>query len=112
VTTAESHRRIAIVEVMGRHAGFLALARRMGSRPGIDSRTTRRHQSGRRASHGDLRESKNVVIVCGEGIVDESMRAWRQQRSTVRRATSAERASARASTDRGDGDDYFRERGG
>ena len=31
-TTAESHRRIAIVEVMGRHSGYLALGRGTASR--------------------------------------------------------------------------------
>ena len=31
-TTAESHRRIAIIEVMGRHSGYLAWARRTASR--------------------------------------------------------------------------------
>ena len=31
-TTAESHRRIAIVEVMGRHSGYLALGSMYGQR--------------------------------------------------------------------------------
>ena len=70
-TTAESHRRIAIVEVMGRHSGYIALGSSYG-RPDIvlgpevplelDRLTDRVRQI------YDLQ--KNVVIVCGEGIVD------------------------------------------
>jgi 6-phosphofructokinase len=72
-TTAESHRRIAIIEVMGRHAGYIALGTAFGQ-PDIvlvpecplnaDVLVER------------IRElyslQKNVVIVCGEGIVDEN----------------------------------------
>ncbi len=71
-TTAESHRRIAIVEVMGRHSGFIALGSAYGqpdmvlvpeSPINVDRIIERiRHLY-------DLQ--KNVVIVCGEGIVDE-----------------------------------------
>ena len=70
-TTAESHRRIAIIEVMGRHSGYIALGSAYG-RPDIilvpevavdlESLTERVKQI------YDLQ--KNVVIVCGEGIVD------------------------------------------
>jgi ATP-dependent phosphofructokinase / diphosphate-dependent phosphofructokinase len=71
-TTAESHRRIAIVEVMGRHSGYIALGSMYGQpdlilipeRPlDIDILTER------------IKEiyalQKNVVLVCGEGIVDQ-----------------------------------------
>lgn len=71
-TTAESHRRIAIIEVMGRHAGFIALATAYGQPDvvlvpevplNVDLLVER------------IRElyalQKNVVIVCGEGVVDE-----------------------------------------
>jgi 6-phosphofructokinase 1 len=70
-TTAESHRRIAIIEVMGRHSGYIALGSAYG-RPDIvlvpevpvdlESLTERVKQI------YDLQ--KNVVIVCGEGITD------------------------------------------
>jgi 6-phosphofructokinase len=71
-TTAESHRRIAIVEVMGRHSGYIALGSAYGqpdiifvpeSPVDVDLLVERLKQ---------LYElQKNVVIVCGEGIVDK-----------------------------------------
>ncbi len=71
-TTAESHRRIAIIEVMGRQSGYIALGTAYGQPDiilipeyplNIDLLVERiRHLY-------DLQ--KNVVIVCGEGIVDE-----------------------------------------
>lgn len=74
-TTAESHRRIAIIEVMGRHSGYIALGSSYG-RPDIllvpecplnpDALVERVKEI------YDLQ--KNVVIVCGEGIVDEQGR--------------------------------------
>jgi len=70
-TTAESHRRIAVVEVMGRHSGFIALGSSYGqpdlvlipeSPIDLDRIVDRvRHL---------YEEQKNVVIVCGEGIVN------------------------------------------
>jgi ATP-dependent phosphofructokinase / diphosphate-dependent phosphofructokinase len=71
-TTAESHRRIAIVEVMGRHSGYIALGSAYG-RPDIilvPEHPLDLEQLVERVKHTyDLQ--KNVVIVCGEGIVDE-----------------------------------------
>jgi 6-phosphofructokinase 1 len=74
-TTAESHRRIAIIEVMGRQSGYIALGTAYGQPDlilvpeyplEIDRIVERiRHLY-------DLQ--KNVVIVCGEGIVDEEGR--------------------------------------
>jgi 6-phosphofructokinase 1 len=74
-TTAESHRRIAIVEVMGRHSGYIALGSTYGQpdivlvpeiAPDLELLVARvKHLY-------DLQ--KNVVIVCGEGIVDEQGR--------------------------------------
>ncbi|HEV2329906.1 MAG TPA: 6-phosphofructokinase [Verrucomicrobiae bacterium] len=71
-TTAESHRRIAIVEVMGRHSGYIALGSAYGQPDiilvpefalDIDLLVQRIKQ---------LYEfQKNVVIICGEGIVDK-----------------------------------------
>jgi len=72
-TTAESHRRIAIVEVMGRHSGYLALGSMYGQpdlllvpehRVNVDMLVERIKEV------YDLQ--KHVVIVCGEGIIDEN----------------------------------------
>jgi 6-phosphofructokinase len=74
-TTAESHRRIAIIEVMGRHAGYLALGSSYG-RPDIILVPERpldiEHLVEQVKRLYDLQ--KNVVIVCGEGVVDEQGR--------------------------------------
>lgn len=74
-TTAESHRRIAIIEVMGRHSGYIALGTAYG-RPDIiliPEHAPDLEQLAERVKHlYDLQ--KNVVIVCGEGIVDEQGR--------------------------------------
>jgi len=74
-TTAESHRRIAIIEVMGRHSGYIALGTAYG-RPDIilvpESPLDLEHLVERVKHIYDLQ--KNVVIVCGEGIVDEQGR--------------------------------------
>ena len=74
-TTAESHRRIAIIEVMGRHSGYIALGTAYGQPDiilvpeiGLDLE----HLVERVKHLYDLQ--KNVVIVCGEGIVDEQGR--------------------------------------
>src|SRR6266480_3710182 len=71
-TTAESHRRIAIIEVMGRHSGYIALGTAYG-RPDIilvpEHPLDVEHLVERVKHLYDLQ--KNVVIVCGEGIVDE-----------------------------------------
>lgn len=71
-TTAESHRRIAIIEVMGRHSGYIALGTAYG-RPDIilvpEHPVDIEHLVERVKHIYDLQ--KNVVIVCGEGIVDE-----------------------------------------
>lgn len=74
-TTAESHRRIAIIEVMGRHSGYLALGAAYG-RPDIvlvpEAPLDSEQLVERVKQIYDLQ--KNVVIVCGEGIVDEQGR--------------------------------------
>lgn len=74
-TTAESHRRIAIIEVMGRHSGYIALASAYG-RPDIilvPEHAPDLEALAERVKHlYDLQ--KNVVIVCGEGIVDSQGR--------------------------------------
>ncbi|MEO2090345.1 MAG: 6-phosphofructokinase, partial [Gemmataceae bacterium] len=72
-TTAESHRRIAIVEVMGRHSGYIALGAMYGqpdillvpeSRINVDMLVSRIQEV------YDLQ--KHAVIVCGEGVLDEN----------------------------------------
>jgi 6-phosphofructokinase 1 len=74
-TTAESHRRIAIIEVMGRHAGYLALASAYG-RPDIVLVPEHALDLERLVERVKLIYDlqKNVVIVCGEGIVDDQGR--------------------------------------
>ena len=71
-TTAESHRRVAIVEVMGRHSGYIALGTAYGQPdlilvPEIPVNVAQLAE--RVQEIYDLQ--RNVVIVCGEGIVDE-----------------------------------------
>jgi ATP-dependent phosphofructokinase / diphosphate-dependent phosphofructokinase len=72
-TTAESHRRIAIIEVMGRRSGYIALGTAYGQ---PDIILVPEHPLNvdllvERVKYlYDLQ--KNVVIVCGEGIVDEN----------------------------------------
>jgi len=72
-TTAESHRRIAIVEVMGRHSGFIALGSMYGQ-PDLllvpESPINVESLVERIKEIYDLQ--KHVVIVCGEGVIDET----------------------------------------
>jgi 6-phosphofructokinase 1 len=74
-TTAESHRRIAIIEVMGRQSGYISLGAAYGQ-PDIiliPEYPLDMDLLIERVKHlYDLQ--KNVVIVCGEGIVDEGGR--------------------------------------
>lgn len=72
-TTAESHRRIAIVEVMGRHSGYIALGTAYGQPdmilvPEFPLNTALLVERVRET----YELQKNVVIVCGEGVVDEN----------------------------------------
>ena len=70
-TTAESHRRIAIVEVMGRHSGYLALGTAYGQ---PDILLVPEHRLNVDMLVERIKEiydlQKHCVIVCGEGIVD------------------------------------------
>ncbi len=70
-TTAESHRRIAIIEVMGRHSGYIALGSAYG-RPDIV--LVPEHPLDLELLVERVKEiydlQKNVVIVCAEGMVD------------------------------------------
>jgi 6-phosphofructokinase len=83
-TTAESHRRIAIIEVMGRHSGYIALGSAYGQ-PDITLVPECPLNLGllveRVKEVYDLQ--KNVVIVCGEGIVDETGRDLGDEESST-----------------------------
>lgn len=74
-STAESHRRIAIIEVMGRHSGYIALGAAYGQ-PDIVLVPEHPVQNDRLVDRVlELYElQKNVLIVCGEGVVDGSGR--------------------------------------
>ncbi len=83
-TTAESHKRISIIEVMGRHSGFIALGSAYGqpdivlvpeSPLNIETLTERVKQI--------YRLQKHVVIVCGEGIVNECGEALGDRHATL-----------------------------
>lgn len=70
-TTAESHRRIAVIEVMGRNSGYIALGTAYGQ---PDLILVPEHPLNPELLVERVKElyelQKNVVIVCGEGIVD------------------------------------------
>jgi 6-phosphofructokinase 1 len=83
-TTAESHRRVAIVEVMGRHSGYIALGTAYGQ-PDVllvpEAPIDVQNLVARVKEIYDAQQ--NVVIVCGEGIIDETGRVLgAAQRST------------------------------
>ena len=72
-TTAESHQRICIIEVMGRHSGYIALGTAYAQPdltlvPEVPVNVERLVQ--RVMEIYDLQ--RHVVIVCGEGIVDQT----------------------------------------
>lgn len=74
-TTAESHRRIAIIEVMGRHSGYIALGSTYGQPDIVLVPESPLNLDLLVEQIKDLYDlQKNVVIVCGEGIVDASGR--------------------------------------
>lgn len=114
-TTAESHRRIAIVEVMGRHSGYIALGSMYG-RPDLilvpeysldlDSLTERVKEI------YDLQ--KNVVIICGEGVVDEQGNVLGAEKISTdpagNKLLSGAAEALRQSLMERIGDDFFRSR--
>lgn len=74
-TTAESHRRVAIIEVMGRESGYIALGSAYGQPDLVlipEVPLDLDHIEQRVAEIYDLQ--KHVVIVVGEGVRDESGR--------------------------------------
>jgi len=82
-TTAESHRRIGIVEVMGRNSGYIALGTAYGQPDIILVPEVRVRIPALVERVRELYElQKNVVIVCGEGIVGEDGRELGAARET------------------------------
>lgn len=82
-TTAESHRRIAVVEVMGRHSGFIAIGSAYGQPdivliPEIPVDVPRLVDRVKEI----YERQQNVVIVCGEGVVDAEGKPLGASRST------------------------------
>jgi 6-phosphofructokinase 1 len=80
-TTAESHRRIVIIEVMGRHSGYIALGSAFGQPDvllvpehplDLDGLVDRVHEV--------YELQKHCVIVCAEGIVDARGRDLGQEK--------------------------------
>lgn len=112
-TTAESHRRIGIVEVMGRHSGYIALGSAYG-RPDIilvpEQPVDYEPLVERIKQIYDLQ--KNVVIVCGEGIVDKEERVLGDEFKSTdpagNRLLSGAAEVLRSKLIERIGDDYFR----
>jgi ATP-dependent phosphofructokinase / diphosphate-dependent phosphofructokinase len=71
-TTAESHRRIAIIEVMGRHSGYIALGSAYGQ---PDVLLVPEHTLDVNRLVERIQEiydlQKHAVVLCAEGVVDE-----------------------------------------
>ncbi|MCZ6632873.1 MAG: 6-phosphofructokinase [bacterium] len=111
-TTAESHRRIAIVEVMGRHSGYIALGAAYGQ-PDIILIPESPIDEGVLIER--VKEiyglQKNVVIVCGEGIVDDSGAVLGETLQTTDPAGNIQFSGAAEALRRllinGIGDDFF-----
>jgi 6-phosphofructokinase len=112
-TTAESHRRIAIVEVMGRHSGFITLGAAYGQ---PDLVLIPEHPLDLTLLVQRVQElydiQKNVVIVCCEGMVDASgCELGASRRSTDPAGNVALSGASEALRDlliAAIGDDYFR----
>ena len=112
-TTAESHRRIAIVEVMGRQSGYIALGSAYGQ---PDITLVPEHPLEIDLLVERVKEiydlQKNVVIVCGEGIVDETGTELGAVERTFdpagNRMLSGASEALRAMLMERMGDDYFR----
>jgi ATP-dependent phosphofructokinase / diphosphate-dependent phosphofructokinase len=115
-TTAESHRRIAIIEVMGRDSGFISLGSTYGQ-PDIvlipESAIVMDQLVERVREIYD--HQRNVVIICGEGITDEHGVPFGAARATSDPAGNLLLTGAaeqlRHCLVEAMGDSYFRERG-
>jgi 6-phosphofructokinase len=111
-TTAESHRRIAIVEVMGRASGFIALGTAYGH-PDIILVPEQPIDLALIVDRvKELYElQKNVVIVCGEGITDAEGQILGEQGYTDpagNRLLGGAAETLRLLLIEAIGDDYFR----
>lgn len=112
-TTAESHRRIAVIEVMGRHSGFLALGTSYGK---PDILLVPEHPLNPDLLIERVKEiyeiQKNVVIVCGEGIVGEDGEELGAAKKSTDPAGNLQLSGAaeavRSRLIEGLGDDYFK----
>ena len=112
-TTAESHRRIAIVEVMGRQSGYIALGSAYGQ---PDIILIPEHPLDLEPLCERIRAlyelQKNVVIVIGEGVVDQeghelgSVRRSRDPAGNIKFSGAAEALREILCEELGDG--YFR----
>ena len=111
-TTAESHRRIAIVEVMGRHSGHIALGVAYGQPDLILMPEVPLHVDLLAEQVLELYgRQKNVVIVCGEGLKGEDGRELGAQKTSTDLAGNIQLSGAAESwghilIDR-IGDDFF-----
>ena len=111
-STAESHRRIAIVEVMGRHSGYIALGAAYGQ---PDLLLVPEHRLDLDLLVERIKEiyslQKHCVIVCGEGIVDEKGEDFGAEHASTDPAgnviLSGASEALRAVLIRRLGDDYF-----
>ena len=83
-TTAESHRRVAIIEVMGRHSGYIALGAAYGQ-PDLILVPESPVELALVAERVEeiYRHQQNVVIVCGEGIVDSEGKEFGARRDST-----------------------------
>lgn len=114
-TTAESHRRIAIVEVMGRHSGYIALGAAYGQ---PDILLVPEHRLDMDMLVERIKEiynlQKHCVIVCGEGVVDEKGQELGAEHASTDPAGNVVLSGAaetlRAVLIRRLGDDYFTSR--
>ena len=70
-TTAESHHRVLVVEVMGRHAGWIALHAGMAGGANIDPdpRAALRHRQGLRLRRERFETHYSPIVVVAEGAV-------------------------------------------
>ena len=111
-STAESHRRIAIVEVMGRHSGYIALGAAYGQ---PDILLVPEHRLDLDLLVERIKEiyslQKHCVIACGEGVVDEKGEDLGAEHASTDPAGNVVLSGAaealRAVLIRRMGDDYF-----
>jgi ATP-dependent phosphofructokinase / diphosphate-dependent phosphofructokinase len=112
-TTAESHRRIAIVEVMGRHSGYIALGTAYGQPDIILLPECPLNVDLLFQRVKEIYElQKNVLIVCGEGVTGEDGEVLGARRASTDPSGNIALAGAsealREILIERFGDDYFR----